>query len=700
MMTKSILLRGAVLLCAALLPVVVRAQFQQPTDDELKMTADPKAPGSDAVYLDIQEIENDPLHFESFYMRIKVLKEKGKQLATIELPYLKGNWKVGDIKGRTIHADGTIIPLTVKPEDLMIAKNGDRQANKKVFTLPSVEVGSILEYYYEIHYDDDQFSSPWWTIQQPYFVHKAHYQFTPFKAFMPRGTPGTDTSIQLVDSRGRVATSLIWWPLLPPGVTVKTSVNGSYSVDLTDVPPIPEEAWMPPIESLLEKVRFYYSFTSNGNEFWAGESKYWSKDVDKFAEPSSAIHDAVNGLIAPADSELDKAKKLYDAVQALDNTDFSRTKSASELKELKIKEIKNAKDTWAQKSGSSEDIAMLYLAMLRAAGLQAYAIKVVDRDRALFDPTFLDFDQLDSTLVGLMTGGKEILLDPGEKMCPFQTVSWRHSDAGGVSQSAQGITYSITPSQVFKDNQTQRLGDVFVDAQGGISGRINIVMSGQAALHWRQRSLREDDNELKKEFDREELEGQIPDGVEAHVDHFLSMNDPYTNLMAVVDVKGSLGTATAKRMILPGYFFETRGRVPFVNEESRQIGVDMHYSRRVTDEITYHLPDGATVEGAPEDANIPWPSHALLVAKSAKQPGQITIAQTLSIGFTFAKPNEYQDLRAFYQKVAGADQEQLVLAMAPSTQAGQSAQVGPSPQASPSAQAGSSGQAAPVGVVH
>jgi len=57
----------------------------------------------------------------------------------------------------------------------------------------------------------------------------------------------------------------------------------------------------------------------------------------------------------------------------------------------------------------------------------------------------------------------------------------------------------------------------------------------------------------------------------------------------------------------------------------------------------------------------PWPGHALLIAKSVKQPGQITIGQTLSVAFTLAKPEEYQDLRGFYQKVAAADQQQLVL---------------------------------------
>ncbi len=41
------------------------AQFQPPTAEELKMTADPKAPGAAAVFLNIEEIANDPLHFES-----------------------------------------------------------------------------------------------------------------------------------------------------------------------------------------------------------------------------------------------------------------------------------------------------------------------------------------------------------------------------------------------------------------------------------------------------------------------------------------------------------------------------------------------------------------------------------------------------------------------------------------------------------
>jgi transglutaminase-like putative cysteine protease len=636
------------------------AQFQTPTDEELKMTSDPKAPGAAAVYLNIEEVANDPLHYQSVYARIKVLTEKGKELATQEVPYLKGNFKITDIKARTIHSDGTIIPLAGKPEDLLVSKSGDQQIERKVFTLPSVEVGSILEFTYTIRYDDNHYSSPMWEIQRDYFVHKAHYQFTPERSF----TPGAQvaSSIVLTDSKGRAVNSLIWWSKLPNGVTIQTNAAGFYFVDVTDTPPKPDEEYMPPIESFLYKVFFYYKSASTAQDFWVGEAKDWSKDADRFAEQSKTIREAVAGLIAPGDSELVRAQKIYKAVEALDNTDYSRKKGESELKQLNLKEAKHAEDTWKQKSGSSEDIALLYLAMVRAAGLTAYAEKVVARDQGVFDVTYMNVNQLNDTVVLVAIDGKGVLVDPGEKMAPFQTLNWRHSEAGGLRQSGQGPGYQATPPQPYTINSTMRTADIFLDGHGGVTGTIRVVMSGQAALHWRQAALRNDEKEVKKQFD-EELESLVPDGVEAHVDHFLGMDDPETNLMAIVKTQGTLGTATSKRVLLPGFFFEAPGNTPFVSQEKRQEAVDMHYGDQISEEVVYHLPDGVTVEGAPADGKIPWTGHAALVTKTVSTPGQIVVSRTLARAFSQAKPEEYQDLRGFYQKVAASDQQKLVLSV-------------------------------------
>jgi hypothetical protein len=654
---------SALLFLVSTFSIPLTAQFQQPTDEELKMTADPKTPGAEAIYLNIKEIADDPMHYQSFYARIKVLGEKGKELATVEVPYLKGNSKITDIKGRTIHPDGTVIPLAVKPEDLLVSKSGERQVQRKVFTLPSVEVGSILEYTYSLRYDDDIYSSPTWEVQQKYPVRKAHYEFTPFKAFLPGSQ--NQTSMYLQNQRGETLSSLLWWWKLPPGLTVQqTPSSGKFSVDVTDIPPAPDEEWMPPIRSLLYKVQFYYKASSTAAEFWTEEAKRWSKDVDRFAEPSKGIRDAVSGLVAPGDTDPIKAQKLYQAVEALDNTDFSRKKSESELKQLKLKEAKHAEDTWKQKSGSSEDIALLYLAMARAAGLQAYAMKVVARNQGVFDPSLMELDQLDDTLVLLGIDGKGTLVDPGEKMAPFETVNWRHSSAGGIRQSPDGPGYANTPLQPYAANKTARTGDIVLDAHGAITGDLQIAMSGQEALRWRQTALRNDEAEVKKQFDHE-LEGLVPDGVEAHVDRFVGLDDPDKNLVAIVKPHGTLGTSTSKRLLLPGYFFEARGHAPFVSQEKRLEAVDMHYGELVSEQITYHLPEGVSVEGAPPDANIPWKGHAAYITKSVSMPGKLVVARTLARGFTEAKPEEYQDLRGFYQKIAASDQQQLVLTAAP-----------------------------------
>lgn len=658
-MKIGITLRAAALLVAAVFPLVARAQFQEPTQDELKMTSDPKAPGAAAVYLNVEETDNVALHDQSYYARIKVLTEKGKELATVSVPYVQGVTKVVGLDARTIHPDGTVVPLEGKPEDLLTTKIGDLQIGRAVFTLPSVEVGSILEYRYDLHFREDHVFSPEWDIQKPYYVHKAHYIFIPFKSFL-KGSASA-TSSYITNSSGKLLTNLIWWARLPPGTPKLTNdVMGRFVLDLSDIPPAPDEEFMPPIDSLLYKVVFYYAGPYTAEQFWSAQADVWSKDVDHFADPSDAILKVVDSIVAPTDSELDKARKLYAAVQALNNTDYSREMGQSELKQLKIKTAKRAEDTWRQKSGNSQDIALLYLAMLRAAGMQAWAIKVKNRDNGPFDPTYMYSDQFDDTLVILNTGGKGILLDPGEKMCPFQLVSWLHSEAGGMRQSASGPGFAVTPPQSFNENTVVREGDITLDDHGAVTGYLSFVMTGQEALRWRQMALRNDIAEVKKRFDSE-LQLMVPEGVEAHVDHFLAMDQPDANLMAMIKVKGTMGAETAKRILLPGFFLESRGHAPFVQEEKRMEPVDMRYAERITDQVTYHLPAGMTVEGAPQDGQVGWKGHAVYLTQTKSDPGEITVTRNLVRAFSQAKPEEYQDLRGFYQKIAAADQQELVL---------------------------------------
>ncbi len=346
----------------------------------------------------------------------------------------------------------------------------------------------------------------------------------------------------------------------------------------------------------------------------------------------------------------------------LENTDFTRQKSSEEeRKKEKIKEIKKAEDVWVQKSGGSDELALLYVAMApeQAAGSAGGShAGGQSRSRAIFDPDYLRLSQLDDYIAVLTLNGKELYLDPGQKMCPFGLLHWKHTYASGLRAAGKGATMASTPGNTYMQNSVQRVADLTVGPDGSGSGTMRIVMNGQEALNWRQTAIRDDEDEVKKRFN-EKMRDIVPDGMQADFDHFLALDDYNSNLVAVLKVSGQLGSATGKRFFLPGMFFESHAKHPFVASDHREIPIDVHYPERLVDDVTYHLPEGFAVESAPQGATIPWASSAQLRVVSKTDKDSVEIARSLAYNFTLLEEKDYNQLRGLrIRKVATADQQQ------------------------------------------
>jgi hypothetical protein len=91
-----------------------------------------------------------------------------------------------------------------------------------------------------------------------------------------------------------------------------------------DIPPAPEEDFMPPINSCTYRVLFYYAAYRTSEEFWKNEGKYQSKSWDKFIGPGPVVKAAVNNVALPTDTPDQKLRKIYAAVMQLENTRFKR----------------------------------------------------------------------------------------------------------------------------------------------------------------------------------------------------------------------------------------------------------------------------------------------------------------------------------------------------------------------------------------
>lgn len=671
------------------------------------MTSDPKAPGAAAVVLYREETEDDPHNHRTVYSRIKVLTEQGKDAATVRIRYPRNlvykatgdnssfasvnsasgqvnNYfdppslqhtgedmpydvdtfasrvDVGALEGRTIQPDGTIIPLKGSTAEILKTVKGSNNRNELVFTLPDVQVGSILEYRYQLRYDRYS-SAPDWQIQQPWFVHKAHYVFLPTDQFLPDRTPGSigTSNSQLMGPHDSVLTDIRSTTILPPGKSLTQDALGRYVLDLTDIPPIPQEPFAPPLGEKIYQVDFYYTYTLVQKEFWQKEMQFWTRDLERYIGSSGEIKDTVSEVCSPSDTPIEKAEKLYSLVQKFDNVDFSSPvpppAAGDAIPEGHVVSVLTGK------SGTSSELAFLYLAFLRAAGVNARPERIASRDLHIFSPEILTTSQLDAVVIAVNIDGKEILVDPGEKMAPFKTLHWAHSGAGGVALDASGkVEIVVTPLSTYSDNAIVRVGKIVLTGQGQASGTIKIAFTGQEALRWRQLALHTSPEDIKAQLDKA-LASQVPAGIQAHLDHFANLDDPNAQLMTIVQISGSLAAPSRNHISVPRLLFDSRETDPFPADANRTLPIDMHYAGEEQEQITYQLPAGFALEGTPQETKFSWESNASYMVRSKVDANSITTARVLARGFTVLDPSQYSGLHDFYQKAVTADQQQLVL---------------------------------------
>ncbi len=632
-------------------------QWTAPTPDELSMTSIPQVPGASALYLYREETADDPAHTQTFYVRLKVLTEGGKEYANVELPYASGaaGRSIDNVQGRTIHSDGSIVPFSGKPYDKLVEKVKGYQIKEKIFTLPAVEVGSIIEYRYKMHYDDGYFIDPDWYIQSRLFTRKAHYTWK----------PNNNGNIILSGQHGETLDRIAWTPILPQGATVKqTSLRGSniFELDIADVPPLPREDFMPPMDSVSYRVLFYYTGYKTTQEYWEKEGKRWSKERDKFIGPGPGVTAAVNGLVAAADSPQQKLRKIYAAVMALENTDYTREHTSREERAGGLKDVTTTDDILARRRGSGDQLTELFVAMVRAAGMQGYLMAISDRNKRVFLPDYLSFNQLDDYIAIVNVDGKDALFDPGQRYCAYGHLAWNHTLAGGLRQTATGVETIGTTEASYKDSHASRIADLAVDEHGSATGTVTLSYTGGTALSWRQEALRGDDTSLNADL-KSHLEAMLPGGMDVRVTNVENLNDAEKPLKITYEVKGAIGSPTGKRLLVQSNLFETNSKPKF-HDEKRTIAVDMRYPSIVQDAVRLKLPESLEIESLPPVETAEIKGVAAYSVSNKKAANAVTLFRNLTIGRTIFYAAAYPDLRAFYGKLEAKDQESLVLTRA------------------------------------
>jgi Domain of Unknown Function with PDB structure (DUF3857)/Transglutaminase-like superfamily len=612
---------------------------------ELQMKDLPEQPGAPAFILYHEEVDNDQQHFHSVYLRIKVLTEAGRKYGDVQIPYDRYDSAISDVHGRTIHSDGTIVEFQGKPFDKDYIKSKTVKVKMKSFSLPDVQVGSVLEFRYTIRYGDYSLWAPRWVLQGDMFQRKQHFMFLA-------------TAGEIRMQHGEIGRGLAYTWMLPKDVEVKNS-HDRYELDVSNMLPFVEEEHMPPSLPFKYYVRFYYRSVANSDQFWSEEGKYWSKDVEHFVGKKGGVAEAVAAIVAPGDSPEQKVKKIYAYVNKIDNLTYHPKRTEQEQKVLGQRENRGAEDVLHQQFGDRDDITRLFVAMARAAGVPAWVMLVTDRGETLFEPKYLSMDQLNAEIAIVQLNGKDVFLDPGTKFCPYGVVYWGYSATQGIRQTASGGTeIAQTPMPDYMAALTKRVARLRMDDHGQVEGTLAAGFFGQEALLRRLQGQRTDDVGRTKILE-DEAKSWFSADAQISVSKQPDWNAVDAPLVVEYKVSSPMLVSAGKRLLMPCDMFEYDHPVMFAHND-RIHPIYFEYPNRKVDDVRITLPDDLAVDTLPgnESARLDF---AIYKAERKQDKNVVSATRDLAIATFAIGPSEYKQVKGFYDKVKEYDDQQVLL---------------------------------------
>jgi hypothetical protein len=622
--------------------------FQPVSPDELKMTSEPQAPGAPAIILfhQVERDDNGLTSHENQYFRIKILTEEGRKYADVEIPFFKDEGNVTAVKARTVRPDGSIADFDGKVFQKWMVKAKGLKYLAKTFTLPDVQVGSIIEYGYTLDLSEHLIFDSHWVLSNELFTKAARFSLKPYTSDFQNF-------------------SLRWtWNWLPPGtVQPKEGPDHIIRMDAVNIPAFQSEDFMPPETELKSRVDFIYSedrFDPNVDKFWKSTGKRLNEKVEAFVGKRKAMEEAVAEIVSANDSPDLKLQKIYDRVQKIRNTSYEVRKTEQEEKRAKVKDIANVEDIWKRGYGDGRDITWLYLALVRAAGFEAYGVWASGRGNYFFNPNMVDSSRLDSNVVLIKLNGKDIYGDPGSAFTPFGFLPWGETGVQGLRLDKDGGSWVQTTLPDSSASRIERKAILKLSAEdGGLQGKLTVTYAGLEALSRRVEERNQDATE-RKTFLEDEVKEFVPAAVEVELTNQPDWKSSSLSLVAEFDLKvpGWAAGAGRRAMLPVGLFTATEKHV--FDHADRVHPIYVQFPWQKVDDVTIELPAGWQVSSLPATQDIP--GHVVTYSlKVENDKGKLHLARTLNIDFLLLDTKYYAALRKFFQVVRTGDEEQIVL---------------------------------------
>jgi hypothetical protein len=648
--TIAFFLRMGVLVLPAFLPSASWAAdgFRPVSPEELKITSEPLAPGAPAIIL-YRQVDRDDHEWltrhEYNYVRIKILTEEGRKYANVEIPFVKEGENIEHINARSVKPDGSIINFDgqVFEKSLFRSRRGAYLA--KVFTIPDVEVGGIVEYFYTT--DLRHIYNSQWILSEGLFTKAARFSLWRYKS-----SPYSSVKVNIRWVRQN----------LPPGAEPKEFPGDIIRMDANNIQAFQTEEFMPPANELKARVDFTYDQglpETDPNKYWQKIGEDANNRLENFIGKRKAMEQAVAQMVSANDPPETKLRKIYDRLQEFRNKSYELRKTEQEEKREKDKPDENVEDIWKRGYGSSSQIAWLYLALVRAAGFEAYHCLVSDRAQYFFHPETEQSEKLRSSVVLVKLNGKDVYLDPGAEFTPFGLLTWSKSGVPGLRLNRGGVAWIETTLPQSSDSRGERNARLRLSDTGDLEGKLTIKYTGLEAMYYRVH-LRNADEVARKKFIEDSVKRQIPLPAQAELTNKPDWGGSETPLIVEFDIKvpGWASSAGKRQTIQAGLF---TAQEKFLFEHANRVHpIYLEYPYETLDDVVIEMPKGWQVSNVPsvQSKDVHVVNYELKVEGNKET---LHVTRRLAVDFLLLEQKYYPALRNFFQAVRTGDEAQIVL---------------------------------------
>lgn len=419
------------------------------------------------------EIFGDPENGFSYFERhkiIKILNIRGHRYANIVLPYYPTT-QIENINARTIKPSGEIVVLDKDDIfDVNLYPNfvfySDQRA--KIFTMPGIENGAIVEYKYTVNIRKRTLWHSW------IFQDEIPTLLSRFCLIHP--------SEWKLDYRAYNITQD------PEVIKKPAGFRSTYRWEMRNVPPVKSEFAMPNLKEIVSRL----SFSPVGIRTWKDVADWYYKLIDPQIEPDKDIENLARTLTAGRNTNQEKLQNIYEWVR--DNIRYVAVEIG-----IGSYQPNPAEKVLDNHYGDCKDMATLICALAKEANLEVYEVLISTRQNGLPDTTLPSPYHFNHAIAYCPTvGDNGTWMDATEKGCPFGQLPWY--DQGVyvlvVAENGRSKIYQ-TPVLPPDSNQTHLVWQVEVDDNGVSHVKAKAGYTGALAVEIREDLLYTSQNEIK-----------------------------------------------------------------------------------------------------------------------------------------------------------------------------------------------------------